>query len=242
MDGRANAPEVCGDLLRHCSFDRFLLAEHGVRWVGHNVLSLEVLDQLVRHLAQHFLRQQIGVSGEVPEWHKLHNVSGLVSAGSLRIQRVGIGIQGIHVIELEVANANDDYGQRQAGSSHNLVRGRRHVRDGSICENQQNGVLLLILITLRHLLRTISIDIAQKLSKVRWAIELTLSNCTPVDPEDTFNSGNFWIGNVAVEREAVGSSLIAGEPGSKTVNRVLLIFVIMLQNVPDGLCSLDVLV
>lgn len=78
---------------------------------------------------------------EVPEWDKLDDVTEDRLA-SERSQDPIVAIQHLHVTEVSVPNANDDYGHGQVRRLDNGLPGVGHVGDDTVREDQQDEVLL----------------------------------------------------------------------------------------------------
>lgn len=78
---------------------------------------------------------------EVPEGHKLDDVSkDRLSLG--RPQNPIITIQHLHVTEVSVPHSDDDDRHGEVGGVDNGLPGVSHVCDDTVCQDQQDEVLL----------------------------------------------------------------------------------------------------
>ena len=116
-----------------------------VWWIRLDLLALEVSSHLLRDLLEDLLGEEALVVLEVVEGHELDHVARLVLAMERRVERLLVSIELLHGAEVSIANAYDDHRQWQVRGCHQLIDGLLHVHDGTICQNQQNVVLLVVL-------------------------------------------------------------------------------------------------
>lgn len=110
-----------------------------------DVVLAHVVEQLPGHLIKSFLRQQRRVVLEVAEWNELHNVGIHVLFVLHGVEGFIVGVEDVHALEVFVADAHDDDGDGEAGAADNLVDSLLHVIDNTVCDDQQDKILLVVL-------------------------------------------------------------------------------------------------
>lgn len=148
------------------------LIQHHITLIRHiwlDAQALKVLHNLPRDLTEDLARQCCRIMRILHVWHKLNNVSRLVLPESLRVKWRLVCIQFLHAREISLANANDDDWERQAWGIDYGVNGLLHVHDGTIGQNEQNSVLLIVLGHLLHLLLAVAYNVVNNWCEVGWS-------------------------------------------------------------------------
>lgn len=114
-----------GLLLLETTLDLLLLLL--TQLLRNDLVLLHEVQKLARNLLKGLFGQQPGVVLEFIEGNELDDVACHLLLESLGIQGDIVRVQHVHFGEVGVSNTNDDDGERQRASSHNLVNGLLHV-------------------------------------------------------------------------------------------------------------------
>ena len=126
-----------------------------------NLFLLEVIGHLSWNFGENFLRELDGISRAAAERYELNNVSFPVFLQGLRVKGCDVSIQLLHVFVVCLTDTHNDDGEWQVTTLHDLVYGLGQVVDHSICDDQTDGVLLVLLADLHSLLLAESVDVVQ---------------------------------------------------------------------------------
>lgn len=226
-------------LLRKLSLQEGLLGLGGRVWA--DVLRAEEIQKLVRNFLKGLLRQKHRVVRKFPKRHELHYISVHVASVLLTVQRHLIGIQLVHRREVSTANAHNNNGQGQAGSSHNLVNSRLHVIDDTVGNDQQNVVLLVLLRNI-HLLGHVINQLEQG-AKVGRAVKVSAVDSVLVGVHDTLDAVTLRVEDITVQGEAmIGLRSVGRDRCAEAQRWDLLITVVVLQDIANRSDSVEVLV
>jgi len=99
-------------------------------------LGLEEFDDLVWDFAEDFPRESGLIILKFIEWNKLNNVTTHEFTGCFWVKWLVIRVENVHVIEISVANSNNDNGQWQLRRRYNLIDGLLHVHDDAVGQDQ----------------------------------------------------------------------------------------------------------
>jgi len=157
--------------------------------------------QLSRHLHQSLFGQHMRVAFKVVVGHELDNVSRHVLAIGSRIESLLIAVQCLHRTEISIANANNDDSHGQFRAADDLINRPWHVIDDTVRYDNKD-VELLGAATLRIEFDMVA-HLREELTKVRRAVESALLKRVLVALDDTLNTVDTRVENVAVQREAV---------------------------------------
>ena len=201
-------------------------------WHGLNLLFLEVRSKLFGHLGKHLPGQLDRVLGTIPERHKLDNVSLCILVECLGVQRSHIGVKLHHFIEIGVTNANNNNRESKTTRSDDLIYSFLHIVDNPISNNQNNGILLIVLTLLHAHLVYKSVHILQNFAEMSWAIQLHLLERLIVGIEHPLHCVALWLEDVSVQSEAVGSRVVGGswQLCPETIHWVHLVGVVVLDD------------
>ena len=108
-----------------------------------------MLLKVAEHLPGDFFEGLTSQSHRVPlkftVGHELNNISLHLLSKSFRIERCIISIEHIHGAKISSTDSHDNYREGQRRAPYNLINSCIHVSDLSICDNEQDIVLLIFL-------------------------------------------------------------------------------------------------
>ena len=102
------------------------------------------------------------------ERYKLDDICCHILAIGLGVKCFVVSIKNFHSFEISFAYTNDNDGDWQIRASHNFVNSLLHIVNDSICQNTQDGVLLVHLVDLSSL--HLIVYFTKDLVEVSWSI------------------------------------------------------------------------
>lgn len=168
--------------------------------------------------------------GVFEERDKLDDVTLLVLLVPLGVEGRLVCIKLFHAGEVGAADANDDDGEWETGGGHNRINRLLHVHDGTIGQDQQDRVLLIILRLLLHLLHAVSVHVLEDGCEVGWPEQAGLRNRVLIHAKNALHAVALGVEDVAIEGEAVANLHTFEETAAEAEHWVLLIRIILLQN------------
>lgn len=198
-----------------------------------HVVVLHVGQQLVGDLRQHLLRQNAGsTSSRLVVHHELGDVTScIVSAGR---QNLAVTVQVLHLGEVGTADADDNDRHWRVGGGNDGGLGGVHVVDGTISQDEQDGVLL---IRRTELTRCDVIRGTEQRSEQRRSGENHIVDGSLVDRLHAFDALGFCL-STGLQTEAVlhgqELSIVSFHTSSEAEDRICLVSVVRLQDVSHG--------
>lgn len=156
----------------------------------------EELKHLPGNFFKCFLSKLSLIVFKFSERDKLHNVWTHKFIELLTVKWLIIGIKNIHSLETIISNTDNNDWKRQWRTSHNLVNCLLQVIYNSICNDQQNVILL---VSLSHIFSFS--HVVYQLNdwrEVSWSIKTYIVECVFVRLNYTFKTVNFRIENVSI--------------------------------------------
>ena len=135
----------------------------------------------------------------------MHNIGLHILLISHRVKRHFVGIQDVHTLEIITADANNDDTERKSASTNNLVNCFLHVIDDSICDNEQD---LVLLVELRDVLGLS--HIVYKLNdrcEISWTVQIDVFKRVFVCFNHTVETIDFRVEYVSIKGKTVRSSV-----------------------------------
>jgi len=203
-------------------------------------LSHEV-EELAWDLIESLFGKKMGIVLELVVRHKLHNISFTVLPEGLRVERLVVTVEDVHVAEVGIAHSDDNDSDRLRRATDDLVNRFLHVVDDTVGEQEQDVVLLVLLV---HNFRLSNVvDLAQDFSKMRRPVQLSVLDGMLVDSDHLVESVHTRVEDVSVESEAVRGALGVGRnSATKAIQVDLLAAVVELEDAANIFDGLQVLV
>ena len=224
------------DLLAHRVLLRQLRTQLSFLGLCCQVRSYALCSEEVKQLVWHFSEGLLGKKHRVvlvfSEGNELYNVRIHVLTILLAVERGLVCIELVHRLKISCANSHNNDREWKLRASYNLIDRFLHIVDNTICDNQQDVVLLINLCdlhALRHLVNKVN-----DLGKVCRTIQIYALNCVFVRLHDTVQPVTLRVENITVQGETVLScGPIRWNRSTKTEGWYLLVTVVVLENAAD---------
>ena len=142
-----------------------------------------------------------------------------------------IGIKLVHLTKFFCTNANNNYWKRKIRGFYNFVYCGVIIIYGTISQNQQNVVFLILLWFFHWFLSAVSTNLLENFSEPCRAKELAFCNTVLICCDNSFNSDYLRIEYISICCKAMtGTPLHKWKLSSKIVNRKLLVGIIFLDD------------
>lgn len=210
-------------------------------WVWSDPVPAHPVEQLAWHLHQSLLRQHVRVVLELVEGYELDDISGHVATVSIRVECLIVTIEGVHRLEVSIADSDDDDGKGQGRATDDFINSLLHVTDYTIGDDHQDVELLVHLVNAVRL--GVVVHLVDNISKVGGSVEIAVLECPLVAIDNLRDAVDSRAENITVEGEAVRCAVSIGRHcATETVQVDKLVAVVELKDVSNGSDGLDVLV
>lgn len=170
------------------------------------------------------------------ERYKLDDICRHVLFIGIRVKCFVVCIKNFHSFEICFTYSHDNDGDWQRRASNNLVNSLLHIVNDSICQNAQDGILLVHLVDLSclHLI----VCFTKNLIEVGWSIKIYSRKGALIMADHFINPVYSWVKDIAIQGKAVGATLIVRvDCPAKAIKVDQLVTVIVLKDIsysPNG--------
>jgi hypothetical protein len=207
-----------------------------------NAGRLEVFGDLCWNLTKHLFCQERRVTAVFEIRHKLNNVPRLVLFKLGRVKWCFICVQLLHTGEVGLANADNDNGEWEAGRHDDSINSLLHVHNSTISQNKQDGVLLIVLRHFLHFLLAVAHDILYYRREKSRSHQGRPLYRVLVNIQDALHAYHLRSENVAIKCKTMAYLLRLHDFTSETINRILLVGIVLFQDVANGHESVHILI